>query len=105
MFNENMCLEIFWEEELVDGRHPILLYGDSLCTGHPNRLSVDRVDNRADVCELHSQVRSAESTRHKFARLDRQDREFCFCNQVSKFSFVLMALNAASRTKQSHSGA
>jgi len=64
-----------------------------------------RVDNRADVCELHSQVRSAESTRHKFARLDRQDREFCFCNQVSKFSFVLMALNAASRTKLSCSSA
>jgi len=70
-----ICVWKFREDELVDGRHAILLYGDSvLWTVCAETLTGYwwYAWTTARMCaSFHSRVRSAESTRHKFGRWDR----------------------------------
>ena len=100
-FLRKICVWKIWEEELVNGRHAVLLYGDSVrWTVCAETLTGYRwyVWTTEHMCaSFHSRVRSAEWTRHK---LGRRDRNFIYAiNWVNLL--VLMALSATSRTKRS----
>ena len=91
----------FWEKELVDGRHAIPLYADSVrwtdCAKTLPGYRQWALTTSRMCASFRSRARSAKSTRHKFGHLDRN---FIYVNDWVNL-LVLMALNAASRTKWS----